>query len=310
MGRFRDAILNDLWIKLFSLAFAIFLWVSIVGGESGEEVFVVPLTITNIPENMIISNNVVDYVNVRVRGRRGALRSLNSKQINVSLDLKDAKEGENNITIFPEEISLPEGVSAVRVSPSIFKIQLERLTEKWLTVVPSFMGAPAQGYKVGKVEVSPTKVPVTGLRDALLGESEIETRYIELFGKDKTFTEEAELKPINGNVHIKGNQKVKVTVEIVVKTVERTFRNIAVKVAGLSQEVAINPTKVTVTVSGPEMDMDGLLPSSIRVSLPEQTKEGTFHRTPQVLLPKGFQVVKVSPKTIQVKVKKTKPGRK
>jgi len=300
MGRIRDALLDDLWIKIFSLVFAIFLWISIVGGESGEEFFVVPLTIVNIPESMLISNDVIDYVNVRVRGRRGALRSLDPKKIDVALDLTDAREGENNITLFPEEIGLPEGLSAIRVSPSRFTVQLDRLTEKWLPVVPSFLGAPAQGYKLGKVEVSPTKVPVMGLEDALTGQEQIETRHIELFGKDQPFTVEADLKPLNGNVHIKGNHKVKVKVQIEIKTIERTFKELPVQVNGSYVKIGLKPERVRLTVSGPEQTLRGLSPGSVQVMIPAPEKNGTFDVTPEVVLPRGIRMIKIEPETIHV----------
>ncbi|NOY53140.1 MAG: hypothetical protein GXP58_05905 [Deltaproteobacteria bacterium] len=301
MGRITDTVLKDFWIKVFSLVFAVFLWISIVGGESGEEFFVVPLTITNIPGNMIISNDVINYVNVRVRGRRGALRSLDTKQIHVILDLTDAREGENNMTIFPEEIQLPEGLSVVRVSPSRFTIQLDRLTEKWLLVVPSFLGAPAQGYKLGRIEVSPTKVPVLGLEEALLGQEEIETHHIELFGKKQSFTVEADLKPLNGNVHIKGDHKVKVKVGIVVKTLERTFKALPVQVRGTYQKIVLKPDKVSLTLSGPEKIIRELIPgSNIRVIVPAPQMSGTFDVTPEVVLPPSVHMVKMIPETIHV----------
>ncbi len=302
MGRISDALLNDLWIKIFSLVFAIFLWISIVGGESGEEFFVVPLAIVNIPESMIISNDVIDYVNVRVRGRRGVLRSLDPKQIHVALDLTDAREGENNITLFPEEIKLPEGLSVVRISPSRFTVRLDRLTEKWLPVVPSFLGAPAQGFKLGKVEVSPAKVPVMGLEDALSGQEQIETRHIELFGKDQPFTVEAELKPLNGNVHIKGDHKVRVKVQIVIKTIERTFKALPVRVKGVYQKVGLKPKKVRLTVSGPELVVRGLPPGSIHVIVPAPHESGTFDVTPEVVLPRGIRMIKIKPEMIHMEI--------
>lgn len=302
MGRVRDALLNDLWIKIFSFAFAVFLWISIVGGESGEEFFVVPLTIVNIPESMIISNDVIDYVNVRVRGRRGALRSLDPKQIHVALDLTDARDGENNITLFPEEIALPEGLSVVRVSPSRFTVQLDRLTQKWLPVVPSFLGAPAQGFTLGKVEVSPAKVAVMGLKEFLSGQEQIETRHIELFGKGQPFTVEAELKPLNGNVRIKGDHKVRVKVQIVLKTIERTFKALPVQVKGTYRKIRLKPEKVRLTVSGPEQTLRGLPPASIQVIVSAPIEDGAFDLMPQVVLPPGIRMIKIKPETIHVGV--------
>jgi YbbR domain-containing protein len=302
MGRFKAFWVNDFWIKAFSLVFAIFLWMSIVGGESAEEFFVVPLSISNIPENMIISNDLVDYVNVRVRGKRGILNSLNSKQIGVELDLKDSREGENTITIFPEEIKLPEGVSAVRVSPSQFTLNLSRLAEKWLPVTPVFLGAPASGYKVGEIVSEPTKVVVMGLQEALKDQVQIETRHIELFGKDSSFSVEVDLKPLNANVYIKGTEKVRVNVEILPITGKREFRDLPVKSGSKTDGMTLQPDRVTLVLSGSESGLAQLLPSMIHVVIPEQKGPGTFDVKPVVNLPKGFNVVQINPETVHVKV--------
>lgn len=303
MGSFKDVLLKDFWIKAFSLVFAIFLWMSIVGGESAEEFFVVPLTIKNIPENMIIRNDLVDYVNVRVRGQRGILNSVNAKQIGVELDLKDAKEGENTVTVFLEEVKLPEGVTVVRVSPSQFTILLSRLTEKWLFVKPNFLGSPPRGYERRAV-VTPPKVAVMGVEDALKDQVQIETRPIDSFGKTRSFSVEVDLKPLNGNVYIKGPQKVKVDVEIIEKTEHREFRNLPLKISGSSRGVVIHPDRVTLVLSGPGGMLAEILPSMIEVVVPEQTTPGTFDVKPNVIVPKGFEVISMQPETIQVKVKK------
>jgi len=303
MGQLRDLLVKDFWIKAFSLVFAIFLWMSIVGGESAEEFFVVPVAIKNIPSNMIISNDVVDYVNVRVRGQRGILNSLTAKQIRVELDLKDAKEGENKVTLFQEEIKVPEGVTVVRVSPSQFTIQLSQLGEKWLPVKPNFVGAPPNGYERTAI-VTPPKVAVTGLEDALKDRVEIETRPIDSFGKTESFSVEVDLKPINANVYIKGPQKVRVDVEIKEKMGQREFKNLPLTVRGVSTGIALRPERVTLALSGPVNELADLAPAMIQVVIPEQKKPGTFEVKPEVILPQGFKVIEMKPDTIRVKVER------
>ncbi len=212
MGRLKDTLLKDLWLKIFSLVFAVFLWLSIVGGESAEELFVVPLTIRNIPENMIISSDVIDFVNVQVRGQQALLRTLKPRQINVELNLQDAVEGDNNVTLFPEEVTLPDGLNVVRINPSQLTIKMDRLHDKVLPVVPTFMGTPAAGYETGKVTATPDRVAVMGLQHVLREVVRIETKHIDLFGKERSFSQEVGLNSPNGNILIKGGHTVRVDV--------------------------------------------------------------------------------------------------
>ncbi|MEK6775651.1 MAG: CdaR family protein [bacterium] len=303
MKRFRDILLKDFWIKAFSLVFAFFLWFSIVGGESAEEVFPIPLTIVNIPENMIIKNDIADFVNVRIRGQKAVLNSLNVKQIAVELNLKDAKEGENIITLFPEEVKLYEGLSVARISPSQVTVELSKLAEKWLPVETDFFGTVAKGYELGKVAATPSRVEVMGLQDALKDQEKIKTARIDLFGKDRSFSVEVDLRPLSGNVYIKGHKKVQVDVDILEKTGKREFRDIPVK-GGSSDGAALRPDKVTLVLSGPEAGLAKMLPAMIEVVIQEPETPGIFQMEPEVRLPDGFQVIRIIPEKIRVKVKK------
>ena len=304
MRRFKDILLKDFWIKAFSLVFAFFLWFSIVGGESAEEFFTVPLTIVKIPENMIIKNDIVDFVNVRVRGQKAVLNALNAKQIVVELNLKDAKEGENIITLFPEEVKLSEGLSVARISPSQVTVELSKLAEKWLPVEPDFIGTAAKGYELGAVVTTPSKVTVMGLLDALKDQEKIKTARIDLFGRNRSFSVKVDLKPLNGNVYIKGPKKVQVDVEILEKTGKREFRDIPVKIAGSSDGAVLHPDKVTLVLSGPEGGLADMLPSMIEVVIREPETPGIFQLEPEVTLPEGFHVIRISPEKIQVRVKR------
>jgi len=304
MRRFKDILIKDLWIKAFSIIFAFFLWFSIVGGESAEEFFTIPLTIVKIPENMIIKNELVDFVNLRVRGQKAVLNSLNAKQITVELNLKDAKEGENVITLFPEEVKLPEGLSVVRISPSQVTVELSKLAEKALPVEPDFFGTAAKGYEIGRVTATPLKVEVMGLKEALKDQEKIKTARIDLFGKNRSFSVEADLNPPSGNVYIKGPKKVQVDVEILEKSGRREFRNIPVKGSGPSDGAVFHPDKVTLVIAGPEAKLTDMLPSMIEVVIQEPETPGAFDLEPEVTLPEGFQVIRISPEKIRVKVEK------
>ena len=304
MGRFKDTLLKDLWIKSFSLIFAIFLWMSIVGGESSEELFVVPLTITNIPDNMMIQKDVVGYVNVLVRGQRAILNTLDAKKIDVELDLKDAGEGENTITLFPEEVKLVDGVTAIRVTPSHFTIDLSRLAQKMLPVEPNFIGNPARGYE-RKWTVTPPQVPVMGLEESLKNLLKIETAAIEeSIGETQSFTVTVGLKPPNRNIRIKGAQKVRVDVQILEKTGSREFKNLSVSLMGDTEGVVLKPSQVTILLSGPQSRLDEMLSSMISVILPEQKKAGTYDVKPNVTLPEGFKLIRMDPESIYVVVEK------
>jgi YbbR domain-containing protein len=194
----------------------------------------------------------------------------------------------------------------VRVTPSLFKVQLDRLAKKELPVMAVFLGTPGGGYKLGKVETTPTEVVVMGLQETLRDQVQIETRHIELFGKTRSFAIDVGLKPLNSNVYIKGPEKVNVKVEILRDLGQRQFPGLPVAAKNVNGTLSLEPERVTVTISGPKGELSQLPAASVEVTIPEQQVAGIFEVKPQVKLPGGFTLVEIKPAAIRVTVKQNK----
>jgi hypothetical protein len=72
---------------------------------------------------------------VRVRGRSAFLRRMVPADLNLRMDMKDAKEGTATLSIRPEMVGAPFGATVVQVSPS----------EIHVTLVPRHDPAPPSG---------------------------------------------------------------------------------------------------------------------------------------------------------------------
>ena len=53
-----ERILNNWPIKLLSLAFALFLWLFVMGEQDTEIGYTVPLEVKNVPKGLIIANQI------------------------------------------------------------------------------------------------------------------------------------------------------------------------------------------------------------------------------------------------------------
>ena len=96
MVNFRNLLLNNLFLKLISLFFAIILWfyiTPVVSRDTLEMNYALPLQLKNIPEDMIVTGKVEDHINVRLKGRQSIIRDLEPDELNVSLNLSGAREG-------------------------------------------------------------------------------------------------------------------------------------------------------------------------------------------------------------------------
>ncbi|HOC57351.1 MAG TPA: CdaR family protein [Verrucomicrobiota bacterium] len=117
----RGLIFEDYWLKLFSLALAVLVWLTVTFASQGdaptEDRVLSRLPITVVSETEDVRNFKVSpsEAQVRVRGDARTIQKLQSKQIRVTVDL-------TGVTTAPEhrkrvEVSAPPGVAYLRVVP-------------------------------------------------------------------------------------------------------------------------------------------------------------------------------------------------
>ncbi|SPE56932.1 exported hypothetical protein [Verrucomicrobia bacterium] len=126
----RDLFLKDFWLKLFSLALAILIWLT-VSFAIHKENLPAPLSISPLTERTLFNLPVLvvsaaadvqefrvdpNVVAVTVQGDSKLLDTLQSKDIRALVDLtgKPAPDGKLRA---PIEVSTPAGVSHVKVVP-------------------------------------------------------------------------------------------------------------------------------------------------------------------------------------------------
>ncbi len=132
MGFLRKYVFANAVLKILALAISFLLWATYTSEPFSEVVFQVPLEFTTLPIQLEISGDVPTSTRIRVRGRSAFLRRMISADLNLRLDLKDAREGTTALRITPEMVGAPFGATVVQVSPS----------EIHITFVPRHEPAP------------------------------------------------------------------------------------------------------------------------------------------------------------------------
>lgn len=132
IGYLRELLFNNLFLKLISLFFAVTLWFYVAPNaplDTLEINYVLPLELKNIPDNMMTTGKIEDRINVRLKGRQSVIREIDPNQLNVSLDLSSAKEGEISYKLNPKNINVPPNVEIIRIEPSTINIELVKRGE-------------------------------------------------------------------------------------------------------------------------------------------------------------------------------------
>jgi len=207
--------LSENWIlKLLSLTFALVLWFFVMGERRQEIGFAVPLKLENIPQDLMVANEVPNLVDVRISGPRTLLMNLSPQDISISVDLKDLKPGLTSFKRLDEKLNIPSALKVTRLSPSFVDVKLERIKEKSVPVVAGIEGEPALGYQLGKITLNPPKTVIVGAEGELKDIREVTTEPINVTDVTESFTLMVPLNYQGKYTRLKEHEAIEVQVAI------------------------------------------------------------------------------------------------
>ncbi len=175
-------------LRLFSLLTAIVLWFYVLNAARStiDKTFTVQYI---LPDHMVFQSKPVQEVTITLEGPRTFMRSVIDREEKLTIDLTKSPYRDNNRPSIPiklDELILPFGIKAEKVSPRVLNLKLERKVTKILTVKAPLIGDIPTDLILEDVRVIPKEVEVTGPRSVLSKIKEISARSIEiesLFGQ-------------------------------------------------------------------------------------------------------------------------------
>jgi YbbR domain-containing protein len=109
-------------IKLLALIFSAGLWVFVMTSEKINAVLSLPLELESLPPGLVVKDESPDTVEVQLHGLRAALLRVSAESLRVRVSLAGARPGDFVVSLGPEQIVVPPGVSVLRVNPGIVRI--------------------------------------------------------------------------------------------------------------------------------------------------------------------------------------------
>jgi hypothetical protein len=111
-------------LKLLALVVSMVLWAFVMTSERADVVIAAPVELDGIPAGLEVKGERPDSVDVQLHGLRGALERLGTDRVRARLSLTGARAGEVTLRVSPEQISVPPGVTVVRINPSRVRLVL------------------------------------------------------------------------------------------------------------------------------------------------------------------------------------------
>lgn len=181
--------ISENWkMKVLALGCALLLWFYVMGERRLEVAYAVPIELKNVPQGMVVTNDLPRNIDIRLSGPRALLNDLNQKEVRISIDLVGLKPGITTFSRLDDHLRLPGGIQATRISPSFVDVKLERIIDKTVPLRARFGGQLSANLHLGAVDVLPERVVVQGAEGEVAGVSEVLTERIDL-GEIKGSTE-------------------------------------------------------------------------------------------------------------------------
>lgn len=160
-------------LKLLSLALAIMLWYTVFQIGEPKKDITVPISLVNVPRNMVVMRMDPERVFITVSGRVSMLKDLKDNDVHAIVNMNASKEGEAIFDLSKSSISVPKGIDIVDVRPGTIRITLDRTIERKLKIIPVLDKKLTGRYDV--VQFSPQYVMAEGPRKSLEKATVIET---------------------------------------------------------------------------------------------------------------------------------------
>ena len=189
----RESEQRNKWVvRIFAFLTACALWLYVMNEQNPitERSFTVPLSKTNLAQNMVV-NNMPESVIVKIKGTRTVISGAREKDILAYIDFSNATKGRHGFDIMAKSTV----GDIIEVSPKIVLLDIDTISERTMDVEARIMGIPGSGVTVGKLEIDPIKVTVSGASNRLANAFKV-IALVDITGKEKNFEDYANLTPV------------------------------------------------------------------------------------------------------------------
>lgn len=262
MRRIKAWFTNNLGLKLFSIAFAIILWLLVTNyndPSTSIQISNVPVTFINAEtledqgETYIVEDGTDTIPVVSITAKRSIVDSLSADNVVAEADLsKISDDGTVRIQLSTNKYA--DSISSITGSINEVKVSVEKEESKSLPITAKTSGSPAQGYTVGTVTTSQNQVKITGAASIVDTVETAETT-VDVSGYSSAISTKAslDLYDSDGNVVDQTNltlniDSVNVAVEILpTKTVSITAQTQGDPADGyILENISIDPDEVVI----------------------------------------------------------------
>lgn len=158
-------------VLLLSLCLASGMWYSVTIRDRVDAQLVVRLDYKRIPDNLVVTDGLVNEVRVRLRGPEALVRGINPQNLIQVINLAHIHKGSNTIPLVPEQWSAGlRAFEILEVTPARLTLEVDSLQERQVPVMAT-INSPLKNsvLQVERIQVTPPLVSVRGPESIVSG---------------------------------------------------------------------------------------------------------------------------------------------
>jgi YbbR domain-containing protein len=295
-------------LHILSIFLAFFIWMYV---QSTAEITIAVKSKIHytLAKDLAFLSNPVKEVRYTVTGPRAIVRSIEKNPSIIKINLSSQSSKQKNHLSFEYNIqnldlSIPLGVQVGALEPSIIKVQLDKLVSKQVPITLQRIDDIAIDHKMISQKLKPSIVKISGAKSLLDKVKSVETEIIDF--KELTETGVKKIRLLNNDKRLTFDTDI----TLFTYQIETTRSNMILKgipIKFLSQHTVINSDTRVANLEVLAENISDFKLSKDKIIVVAQIDDNRMGRQTVKLvakLPKGLYLLKVTPESIEVKVKK------
>ena len=242
---------DNFGLKLISLLLGSTLWYAVSRETGAEFAFFIPIELRDVPEGLEVIEESAHQVEVRLRGPSEVLRALSPQDLSVAVDLSNAEPGERVAYLTPDDVAVPFGARVMRVTPASLEITLDRTLERTVNVIPRVSGAPAEGFELAGIALSPQAITVVGPASQVSELEQVTTVPLSAEGLRQPYSRSVRLE-LDPLVRLRRDTKVELTLDVRELRDRTELDGIRVAIQPPNARAQLQPSTIRVVIEGPK----------------------------------------------------------
>lgn len=308
----KKLILSHLHTKIVVFLLAILVWFYVITEDEYAHIIDVPIELTNIRPDRIITNNYPTIAKVTLQGSgKQLLRLIIENGVKISLNLKE-KRYNFKTKLKLTDVQIPQhslGIKVLRIeNPDTIEIRLTKIKKKCIKIEPDITIIPEAGYtKVGEICLTPDSITISGPVNEVDLINSILTEHLEIRNIRRDYSQEIGLTNPSSPLISLQNKEVNIKIHIQ-KLMEKEISRVPVHVYNLPEgmRAVVIPPYLNLTLEGGVQILASVSESNIvaYIDYARKKKENEIGHPAIIKTPPEVMYRDVNPKTFKLLLEK------